>query len=179
MTFPEFDFKASLPTGITGRVQALPRPAHETVGLMDEAFSSANDYDHYLRFAMPGRNSSCAARALRVRRHGRRGHGPSTRRRATQSSAESCGWPSEPGISCATGKRTGHERRLGPARPGHAGRPRGPQASQGTDPSRDSALALDVLAGRRSGERPWAVAWGRSAPGPGPGRGGPGGGRKP
>ncbi len=44
---------------------------HEKVGLMDEKYQSANDYDHYLRFAMAGAKFYHLSRVLySVRYHG-------------------------------------------------------------------------------------------------------------
>ncbi|EHJ46217.1 glycosyl transferase family 2 [Solidesulfovibrio carbinoliphilus subsp. oakridgensis] len=72
MTFPDFDFKACLADWFHLGVCKLYRTRlHRTVGLMDEAYQSANDYDHYLRFAMAGAKFVHVPRVLYgVRRHG-------------------------------------------------------------------------------------------------------------
>jgi len=55
MQFPDYDFKACLADWFHLGVSKLYRTElHETVGLMDEAYTAANDYDQYLRFAMSG-----------------------------------------------------------------------------------------------------------------------------
>lgn len=54
--FPDYDFKICLADWYHLGVSHLYKTElHETVGLMDEEnYKSANDYDHYLRFAMAG-----------------------------------------------------------------------------------------------------------------------------
>ena len=93
MTFPEFDFKACLADWYHLGVCRLYRTRlHEMVGLMDESFTSANDYDHYLRFAMAGARFVHVPRVLYgVRRHGPvRPTGQHTPSRYANLLAESC-----------------------------------------------------------------------------------------
>ncbi|MHC1788040.1 glycosyltransferase [Solidesulfovibrio sp.] len=93
MTFPEFDFQACLAEWYhLGVCRLYRRRLHETVGLMDETFSSANDYDHYLRFAMAGAKFVHVPRVLYgVRRHGPvRPTGQHTPVRYANLLAESC-----------------------------------------------------------------------------------------
>lgn len=55
MRLPDYDFKRCLADWFHLGVSKLYRTElHSQVGLMDETYSSANDYDHYLRFAMAG-----------------------------------------------------------------------------------------------------------------------------
>lgn len=55
MRMPDYSFEACLARWYHLGVSHLYKTEwHEKVGLMDEAFQSANDYDHYLRFAMAG-----------------------------------------------------------------------------------------------------------------------------
>lgn len=55
MRLPDYDFKKCLADWFHLGVSKLYRTdLHETVGLMDETFTAANDYDHYLRFAISG-----------------------------------------------------------------------------------------------------------------------------
>ena len=72
MTFPDFDFEACLAQWFhLGVCKLYRRALHDAVGLMDEAYQSANDYDHYLRFAMAGARFVHVPRVLYgVRRHG-------------------------------------------------------------------------------------------------------------
>ncbi len=52
---PDYDFERCLARWFHLGVSRLYRRSlHDTVGLMDQAFTAANDYDHYLRFAMAG-----------------------------------------------------------------------------------------------------------------------------
>ena len=93
MTFPEFDFKTCLAAWFhLGVCKLYRRRLHERVGLMDEAYTSANDYDHYLRFAMAGARFVHLPRVLYgVRRHGPvRPTGQHTPDRYTNLLAESC-----------------------------------------------------------------------------------------
>ncbi len=64
---------------------------HEKVGLMDESYTSANDYDHYLRFAMAGCRFHHVPKILySVRHHGdNRMTGQHTRDRYTNLIEES------------------------------------------------------------------------------------------
>lgn len=55
MRMPDYDFKRCLCDWFHLGVSKLYRTGlHNSVGVMDEAWQSANDYDHYLRFAMAG-----------------------------------------------------------------------------------------------------------------------------
>ena len=93
MTFPEFDMKACLAQWYhLGVCRLYRRRLHDTVGLMDEAYTSANDYDHYLRFAMAGATFVHVPRVLYgVRRHGpARPTGQHTPPRYANLLAESC-----------------------------------------------------------------------------------------
>ena len=55
MRLPDYDFKKCLADWFHLGVSKLYRTElHKKVGLMDEEFQGANDYDHYLRFAMAG-----------------------------------------------------------------------------------------------------------------------------
>lgn len=55
MRLPEYSMKACLADWFHLGVSKLYRRSlHEGVGLMDESYTGANDYDHYLRFAMAG-----------------------------------------------------------------------------------------------------------------------------
>ena len=93
MTFPDFDFRACLAEWPhLGVCRLYRRRLHETVGLMDEAFTSANDYDHYLRFALAGAQFIHVPRVLYgVRRHGpARPTGQHTPTRYANLLAESC-----------------------------------------------------------------------------------------
>lgn len=55
MRLPDYAFKSCLAEWFHLGVSKLYRTdLHESVGLMDEAYTAANDYDHYLRFAMAG-----------------------------------------------------------------------------------------------------------------------------
>jgi glycosyltransferase involved in cell wall biosynthesis len=52
---PDYDFEACLAKWYFLGVSHLYQTTwHQRIGLMDEAYQSANDYDHYLRFAMAG-----------------------------------------------------------------------------------------------------------------------------
>ena len=93
MAFPEFDMKACLAEWYhLGVCRLYRRRLHDTVGLMDEAYTSANDYDHYLRFAMAGATFVHVPRVLYgVRRHGpARPTGQHTPPRYANLLAESC-----------------------------------------------------------------------------------------
>ncbi|WDP89725.1 MAG: glycosyltransferase [Desulfobacter sp.] len=53
MRQPDYDFKTCLADWFHLGVSKLYRTAlHESVGLMDDSYTAANDYDHYLRFAL-------------------------------------------------------------------------------------------------------------------------------
>lgn len=55
MRQPDYDFKACFAEWFHLGVSKLYRTElHKTVGLMDETYTAANDYDQYLRFAMAG-----------------------------------------------------------------------------------------------------------------------------
>ena len=55
MRLPDYDFKKCLADWFHLGVSKLYRTdLHESVGLMDDTYTAANDYDHYLRFAMAG-----------------------------------------------------------------------------------------------------------------------------
>lgn len=55
MRLPDYDFKRCFADWFHLGVSKLYRTVlHEKVGFMDEAYTGANDYDHYLRFAMDG-----------------------------------------------------------------------------------------------------------------------------
>ncbi|WP_319409737.1 glycosyltransferase [uncultured Desulfosarcina sp.] len=55
MRFPYYDFKKCFADWFHLGVSKLYRTdLHQRVGLMDEIFTAANDYDQYLRFAMAG-----------------------------------------------------------------------------------------------------------------------------
>lgn len=55
MRLPDYDFKKCLADWFHLGVSKLYRTElHEKLGLMDENFTAANDYDHYLRFAIGG-----------------------------------------------------------------------------------------------------------------------------
>lgn len=55
MRLPDYSFEACFCRWYHLGVSRLYRTEwHEKVGLMDEKYQSANDYDHYLRFAMAG-----------------------------------------------------------------------------------------------------------------------------
>jgi len=55
MRLPDYDFKKCLADWFHLGVSKLYRTElHDKIGLMDEAYTAANDYDHYLRFAMAG-----------------------------------------------------------------------------------------------------------------------------
>lgn len=55
MRLPDYDFKKCFADWFHLGVSKLYRTIlHEKVGLMDEAYTAANDYDQYLRFAMAG-----------------------------------------------------------------------------------------------------------------------------
>ena len=72
MRLPDWDFKTCLADWYHLGVSRLYRTGlHDKVGLMDEAYASANDYDHYLRFAMAGARFHHFPRILySVRHHG-------------------------------------------------------------------------------------------------------------
>jgi len=55
MRMPDYSFEACFADWFHLGVSKLYRTEmHARAGLMDEAYASANDYDHYLRFAMAG-----------------------------------------------------------------------------------------------------------------------------
>ena len=55
MRFPDYSFEACFARWYHLGVSHLYKTEwHQKVGLMDEKYQSANDYDHYLRFAMAG-----------------------------------------------------------------------------------------------------------------------------
>jgi glycosyltransferase involved in cell wall biosynthesis len=55
MRLPDYEFEACFASWFHLGVSKLYRTGwHQKVGLMDERYQSANDYDHYLRFAMAG-----------------------------------------------------------------------------------------------------------------------------
>ncbi|MBF0118012.1 MAG: glycosyltransferase [Desulfobacterales bacterium] len=55
MLLPDYNFKSCFAIWYHLGVSHLYKTKwHKSVGLMDEAYQSANDYDHYLRFAMAG-----------------------------------------------------------------------------------------------------------------------------
>lgn len=73
MRLPDFDFKSSLADWYHMGVSKLYKSElHNTVGLMDEEnYKSANDYDHYLRFAMAGTKFHHLSKVLySIRHHG-------------------------------------------------------------------------------------------------------------
>ncbi len=73
MRLPEYDFKKCFADWFHLGVSKLYRTAlHKKSGLMDEAYTAANDYDHYLRFAMNGCRFYHLPRLLYAVRH----HGP-------------------------------------------------------------------------------------------------------
>lgn len=69
---PDYQFEACLAKWYFLGVSHLYRTTwHQRVGLMDEDYQSANDYDHYLRFAMAGAKFYHLPRILySVRLHG-------------------------------------------------------------------------------------------------------------
>lgn len=55
MRLPDYEFKKCFADWFHLGVSKLYRTdLHNEVGLMDESYTAANDYDHYLRFAMAG-----------------------------------------------------------------------------------------------------------------------------
>lgn len=73
MRLPDYDFKRCLADWFHLGVSKLYRTElHDRVGLMDEVnYKSANDYDHYLRFAMAGARFYHLNRILySIRHHG-------------------------------------------------------------------------------------------------------------
>lgn len=72
MRFPDYDFETCFASWYHIGVSHLYRTEwHEKAGLMDEAYQGANDYDHYLRFAMAGARFYHLPRVLySVRHHG-------------------------------------------------------------------------------------------------------------
>ena len=72
MLLPDYDFETCLARWYHLGVSRLYRSEwHHKVGLMDEAYQSANDYDHYLRFAMAGARFVHVPRILySIRYHG-------------------------------------------------------------------------------------------------------------
>lgn len=72
MRLPDYSFEACFARWYHIGVSHLYRTEwHHKVGLMDEAYQSANDYDHYLRFAMAGAKFYHVPKVLySVRYHG-------------------------------------------------------------------------------------------------------------
>jgi len=72
MRLPDYEFEACFVRWYHLGVSKLYRTAwHDKVGLMDEAYQGANDYDHYLRFAMAGATFLHVPRVLySIRYHG-------------------------------------------------------------------------------------------------------------
>jgi len=72
MRLPDYDFEACFARWYHLGVSKLYRTdLHHKVGLMDEAYQGANDYDHYLRFAMAGATFRHLPRVLySIRYHG-------------------------------------------------------------------------------------------------------------
>ncbi len=72
MKMPDYDFENCLARWFHLGVSRLYRTdLHDLVGLMDEAYECANDYDHYLRFAMAGARLHHVPRTLySIRHHG-------------------------------------------------------------------------------------------------------------
>ena len=72
MRLPDYNFKKCFADWFHLGVSKLYRTElHEKVGLMDEKYTGANDYDHYLRFAMAGFRFHHLSRILySVRWHG-------------------------------------------------------------------------------------------------------------
>ncbi len=70
---PDYDFEHCFARWFKIGVSKLYRTElHQKVGLMDQAYTAANDYDHYLRFAMAGSKFIHLPRILySVRWHGR------------------------------------------------------------------------------------------------------------
>lgn len=71
-SYPGYDFNECFAKWYRLGVSRLYRASlHERVGLMDEAYKAANDYDHHLRFAMAGARFFHLPRVLySVRHHG-------------------------------------------------------------------------------------------------------------
>ncbi len=73
MRLPDYDFKACFARWYHLGVSHLYRSEwHAKVGLMDEQYVSANDYDHYLRFAIAGARFHHLPKIIYSVRH----HGP-------------------------------------------------------------------------------------------------------
>lgn len=72
MKMPEYNFERCFAQWFHIGVSHLYRTElHHTVGYMDEQYTSANDYDHYLRFAMAGAKFIHLPKVLyAVRHHG-------------------------------------------------------------------------------------------------------------
>ncbi|MBW1947864.1 MAG: glycosyltransferase [Deltaproteobacteria bacterium] len=72
MRLPDYSFDVCFARWYHLGVSRLYRTAwHEKVGLMDERYQGANDYDHYLRFAMAGAKFFHLPKVLySVRHHG-------------------------------------------------------------------------------------------------------------
>lgn len=72
MQMPDYSFERCFAQWYHLGVSHLYRTVwHKTVGLMDEGYTAANDYDHYLRFAMAGARFCHLPRVLySVRHHG-------------------------------------------------------------------------------------------------------------
>ncbi|MFZ6028237.1 MAG: glycosyltransferase [Chloroflexota bacterium] len=72
MRLPDYDFRKCLADWFHLGVSKLYRTdLHDKAGLMDESYTAANDYDHYLRFAMAGCRFHHLPRVLySVRWHG-------------------------------------------------------------------------------------------------------------
>ena len=72
MKSPDYDFESCFARWYHLGVSKLYKTEwHQKVGLMDEKYQSANDYDHYLRFAMAGAKFRHIPRILySIRYHG-------------------------------------------------------------------------------------------------------------
>ncbi len=72
MRMPDYDFQRCFCDWFHLGVSKLYRTElHNTVGIMDESWNCANDYDHYLRFAMAGATFHHLPRILySIRYHG-------------------------------------------------------------------------------------------------------------
>ncbi len=97
MRLPDYDFKTCLADWFHLGVSKLYRTdLHHKVGLMDEAYASANDYDHYLRFAMAGASFYHLPRILySIRHHGENrqtGQHTSERYKNLLEESKQCAW---------------------------------------------------------------------------------------
>ena len=72
MRLPDYDFETCLAQWYHLGVSRLYRSEwHKKIGLMDKTYQCANDYDHYLRFAMAGARFVHVPRILySIRHHG-------------------------------------------------------------------------------------------------------------